>query len=153
MDSRAKWTFWGTAAAAFLVICLPTTYFLEALRRYERYLSGVDPTALRPTRSRFLPHRDGGRHGVEPTAQLDFIEFRLKEPKAKKVELIGDFNGWNETGLPLSRQAAGVWELLLPLPRGRHHYLFVVDGRPILDPSNAQAADIAGRRASVKVIP
>ena len=150
MDHRAKWTFWGTAAAAFVIICLPTTYFLDAFRRYERYLSGLAPRP-RPTRMRYIPHRDG--KGLGPSARLDFVEFKLKQPKAGKVQLIGDFNGWNETGMPLKRSPNGVWELLLPLPSGRHHYLFVVDGQAQLDPGNAQASQVAGRKASVKVIP
>jgi hypothetical protein len=152
VDQRAKLTFWGTAAVAFLIVCVPTTYFVEALRRYERYLSGISPAALRPTRTRFVPHRDRPQT-IEPKSRLDFVEFRLKQAQAKQVGLIGDFNGWKANGLPLARQPNGTWELLLPLPSGRHHYLFIVDGQPLLDPANSQTAEVSGRRASVKVIP
>ena len=149
MDERNKTAFWAAAAAAFLIVCLPSTFLLEALSRYKSYLQGVEPAVLRPTRVRFVPHREGKR---ETKPALDFVEFSLKRPKAKKVALMGDFNGWQEDTLPMSKQSDGRWELMLPLPKGRHQYLFVVDGQPELDPSAKESAETAGRKASVKVV-
>lgn len=150
MDERNKAAFWAVAAAAFLVVCIPSTYLLEALARYRSYVQGVDATTLRPTRVRFIPHREGRKTDVSPA--LDFVEFSLKRPKAKSVSLIGDFNGWKEGAQPLARQSDGRWQLMLPLPKGRHHYLFVVDGTPELDPAAKESEDAGGRRASVKVV-
>lgn len=150
MDERNKAAFWAVAAGAFLLVCVPSTVLLEAFTRYKGWLDGVDPGALRPTRVHSLPHRDVRRG--QPASRLDFVEFSLKRPKAKKVTLIGDFNGWKDDSLPLARQSDGRWELTLPLPQGRHHYLFVVDGNPELDPGNREVAEADGRRASVKVV-
>ena len=150
MDERNKWAFWGAAVGAFLLVCLPSTYFLETLGRYNRYLSGVEPGTLKPVHVRFVPHR-GGR-GVDPAARLDFVSFALKKASAKRVSLIGEFNGWKDDALPLARTGDGRWELLLPLPKGRHRYLFVVDGRPELDPANPETVEAEGRKASVKTV-
>lgn len=151
MDERNKAAFWLAAVGAFLIVCIPSTAFIEALSRYRKYVAGVEPAALRPVKVRLVPHRDGRPSGPEPKPRLDFVEFALKKPKAKKVSLIGDFNGWKEGGLPLQKSGER-WELMLPLPPGRHHYLFVVDGEPQLDPSNPRTAEVDGRKASVKEI-
>lgn len=151
MDERNKAAFWGIAVGAFLLVCVPSTVFIDALSRYRRYVDGVDGGTLRQTRVRFVPHKGGPK--ADPAARLDFVEFALRQPKAKAVSLIGDFNGWKDSGLPLSRRPDGRWELLLPLPKGRHHYLFVVDGEPRLDPAASATGEVDGRKASVKVVP
>ena len=40
--------------------------------------------------------------------------YREWAPAADAVYLMGDFNGWNETGTPLTRIENGNWELFLP---------------------------------------
>lgn len=151
MDEKKKWAFWGAAVGAFLIVCLPSAYFIEALNRYNRYISGVEPGALRPIKVRFLPRHDN-KPNADESARLDFINFSLKKPEARRVALIGDFNGWKDLGLALARQPDGRWELLLPLPKGRHRYLFLVDGKPELDAANPETAEVDGRKASVKVV-
>ena len=148
---KRKWAFWGASVGAFLVVCLPSTYFFEALNRYHRYISGVEPGALRPINVRLVTRHDNKRAASE-SVRLDFINFSFKKPAAQRVALIGDFNGWKDLGLTLARQADGRWELLLPLPKGRHRYLFLVDGKPELDPANPEIADVDGRKASVKTV-
>lgn len=66
--------------------------------------------------------------------------FTCTAPGARGVYLIGDFNDWNPTATPMKRGPGGVWSWNLPLIQGSHHYLFLVDGRPTLDP-NAQRVD------------
>jgi 1,4-alpha-glucan branching enzyme len=150
MDERNKWAFWAAAGAALLLVCIPSATFLDALSRYRRYLSGVDASTLRPSRVRFIPHRGGKR--VEPKKELDFVDFALKRPKARRVELAGDFNGWNEKALPMLRGDDGSWQVSVPLPKGRHLYLFVIDGQAELDPANPETAVTSGRKASVRVV-
>lgn len=148
MREQNKWAFWALALAAFLVVCIPSTLLVEAIGRYGRFLSGLEPTPLRPVKVRSLPHRSGSAE----EAGLQFVEFRVSAPKAKSVQLIGDFNGWRDGTLPLARQSNGTWELMLPLPRGRHRYLFVVDGERRPDLKNPLTESSGGRTASVKVI-
>jgi 1,4-alpha-glucan branching enzyme len=62
------------------------------------------------------------------------IKFHYDDPKARTVYLIGDFNGWDSTCHLMQREVNGNWLLQLLLGPGRHHYQFVVDGKPKLDP-------------------
>jgi chromosome partitioning protein len=55
---------------------------------------------------------------------------------AAKVELAGDFNGWQPVSTPMHVDRPGVWRMALPLPPGRYRYRFVVDGKWVTDPNN-----------------
>jgi 1,4-alpha-glucan branching enzyme len=65
----------------------------------------------------------------------ELVSFSYLAPHAQTVYLIGDFNAWNHTSHPMQRQINGSWFLQVPLGRGRHHYQFLVDGEPVLDPN------------------
>ena len=65
------------------------------------------------------------------------VNFICVAPSAHRVTLVGDFNDWDPNAYPMKRQADGNWLLQIPLHHGHHHYQFVVDGKPTLDP-NAQ---------------
>lgn len=68
-------------------------------------------------------------------------EFLLEAPGAKEVCLVGDFNGWEVCRTPLRENDPGVWRIRVHLPRGRHEYMFVVDGRWVTDPRAAMRID------------
>jgi hypothetical protein len=69
------------------------------------------------------------------------------------VSLVGDFNDWDVSALPLTLDN-GVWSTTLPLPPGRHVYAFVINGkRWIADPRAPQAPDADfGRPGSVILV-
>src|SRR5882672_1477669 len=71
--------------------------------------------------------RYSARHISKP------ISFFFASPKAKSVNLAGDFNGWSRDAHPLQRRADGWWFLQVPLTHGHHQYYFLVDGVPTLD--------------------
>lgn len=149
MDDRNRWLLWALALGAAAIVCVPSTMMIQALDGYRRFLTGFDPAAIRPTTPRRLAHREARRSDVDPA--LEFVEFRHKAPKAKAVELIGDFNGWKRGSLLMARQRDGSWELLLPLPRGTHSYLFIVDEAEMLDPSRPKGGEL-GRKVSVVTV-
>jgi 1,4-alpha-glucan branching enzyme len=62
------------------------------------------------------------------------VNFFYATPDAKAVNLMGDFNNWDPKSLPMERRVDGWWSIQVPLTHGHHHYLFLVDGRPELDP-------------------
>jgi 1,4-alpha-glucan branching enzyme len=62
------------------------------------------------------------------------ITFHCEATRAARVCLIGDFNNWNATTHPMERQVDGSWFLEVLLSHGHHHYQFLVDGEPVLDP-------------------
>jgi 1,4-alpha-glucan branching enzyme len=66
---------------------------------------------------------------------LHQVVFRCDAPEAKKVSVVGDFNGWNPLATPMTRQPDGRWMVSLELSHGFHEYLLLVDGKPVLDPN------------------
>jgi hypothetical protein len=57
-------------------------------------------------------------------------------PGAKRVAVVGPFNGWNPTVHPLVRTTSGDWTITIYLPPGRVVYHFDVDGAVWLDPND-----------------
>lgn len=48
---------------------------------------------------------------------------------AKKVALVGDFNGWQPAKTPMKKRKDGSWSVAVRLDKGnRYEYRFVVDG-------------------------
>lgn len=149
MEWRNRWAFWGVVAAVLALVSVPSVEWADALRDYARLASGWDPAPLRPTRTTFTP-RESRLAGE--AAELAPVEFRHKAPRAKSVELVGDFNAWEPGVLRMSRGADGVWSVSLPLPAGRHKYLFLTDGEPRVDPGAETADGPEGRRVSVRSV-
>jgi hypothetical protein len=81
------------------------------------------------------------------------VRFIYLAPKADKVFLVGDFNGWDTTKTPLARGSDGSWTVTIPLSAGRHLYGFVVDGSWNTDPHAPLAPDDGfGHTNSVKLV-
>ena len=62
------------------------------------------------------------------------VTFICRTPQANSVYLAGDFNDWNPWADRMERQVDGAWLLELLLSHGHHQYVFLVDGKPTLDP-------------------
>jgi hypothetical protein len=83
------------------------------------------------------------------------VKFVFLAPQARKVAVVGDFNGWDTTKTPMARaENAGLWSVALPLTAGRHLYAFVVDGTTwTIDPSAPVIPDDGfGHANSVKIV-
>jgi len=82
------------------------------------------------------------------------VRFVLIEPGARRVALVGDFNGWAADATPLATAGTGgVWTVSVPLTPGRHEYAFVVDGaRWITDPAAPRTLDDFDTQSSVVTI-
>lgn len=95
--------------------------------------------------------RTGSAPAVTPGTTA--VRFELAAPDAGRVALVGDFNDWDPTGTPLHETGDGHWVLDVPLPPGRYHYTFVVDGRQwVADPSEPAALDDFGTPTSVVTV-
>ena len=149
MNWRNRWTFWAVVVAVLALISVPSVEWVAAMRDYARFAGGWEPSPLKPTMTSFTPH-DG--HAVQAEPELKSFEFKHKAPKAKSVELVGDFNAWKPGLLKLARGDGGLWSLSVPLRPGRHKYLFLDDGRPTVDPSAETADGPEGRRVSVRTV-
>jgi len=67
----------------------------------------------------------------------DAVVFVSLYPRAKSVQIAGDFNDWQPAKNPMQRIGdSGVWQTQMKLPRGKYRYRLVVDGQWQQDPYN-----------------
>jgi 1,4-alpha-glucan branching enzyme len=72
---------------------------------------------------------------------------------AQAVSVIGDFNNWDPAAHPMKQHVDGAWRIQIPIPHGHHQYLFLVDGKPVLDPqSNGIARNEKNEKVSVLAV-
>jgi 1,4-alpha-glucan branching enzyme len=76
------------------------------------------------------------------------VNFFCFAPEARRVAIVGDFNDWQPDVNPMIRQPDGSWHIVVALNHGHHHYQFIVDGRPMLDP---RATGIARNESNDRV--
>jgi 1,4-alpha-glucan branching enzyme len=55
-------------------------------------------------------------------------EFRFYHPLARQVFLVGDFNGWRQGELAMTREASGYWRATMCLPTGDFRFRYCADG-------------------------
>lgn len=53
--------------------------------------------------------------------------FEYAHATARKISLVGDFNGWNKDMHQLQRNADGTWSIDIQIPKGCYQYLFYID--------------------------
>jgi len=81
------------------------------------------------------------------------VIFVCRAPQAQAVFLTGDFNDWDPNAHPMRRMPDGAWRLEVPLNHGHHHYRFLVDGKPTLDPrAQGIARDHQGEKVSLLAV-
>lgn len=96
-------------------------------------------------------HSSASRYSAKNNART--INFVCLAPEAKEVFLAGDFNDWHPTSHPMKRQPDGAWQLHLALNHGHHHYHYLVDGKPVLDPrAHGVARDHRGEKVSLVAV-
>jgi len=72
------------------------------------------------------------------------VQFVLVAPDAKKVAVVGDFNGWDAEHAQFQAQhrGGGVWSVTVPVAVGHHRYSFVVDDSVwVVDPTAPRVID------------
>ena len=57
------------------------------------------------------------------------VEFCFFRPHVNHVALSGDFNGWHQTSLPMSKGPDGWWRYRLKLACGCYHFRYLADGQ------------------------
>ena len=64
------------------------------------------------------------------------VRLVLHAPTAGQVQVAGTFNDWTPQAAPMRQGADGTWHTTVLLPRGRHEYMFVIDGNQwVADPT------------------
>ncbi|MBN2373987.1 isoamylase early set domain-containing protein [bacterium] len=62
-----------------------------------------------------------------PSPVSSGVCFRLFYKDADTINIAGDFNNWNTLMHPLSEDQAGCWSIVIPLPKGRYQYQFIIN--------------------------
>jgi len=134
------------AAIGYALAATLAGFLIRGAMPKERAQVAVAPEA------RTTDTSGGARTTVQPVAEsVDraaqekpvAVQFVLDAAAAKRVALVGDFNGWNGSATPLARDSAsGAWSVVAAVPPGRHVYAFLVDGKVwTLDPRAPKAKD------------
>ncbi|MFG1461825.1 1,4-alpha-glucan branching protein GlgB [Xanthobacter sp. DSM 24535] len=90
---------------------------------------------------------------------INGVRFAVWAPNARRVSVVGDFNGWDGRRNPMRlRQAAGIWEIFIPRLGAGVRYKFELlgaDGNllPLKADPVARAAELAPATASIVVDP
>lgn len=92
------------------------------------------PASPQPTTPEATMRKIEMIYGPQPVE--DGMVFTIKAAGARKVQLAGDFNGWNPELTPLRRVREDAYQIRLPLRPGRYQYRYVIDGRWQPDPAN-----------------
>lgn len=82
--------------------------------------------------------------GKPKAAHNQRVQFVLVAPDAKKVSVVGDFNGWDvgHVGYQAQHLGGGVWSVTAPVAVGHHRYSFVVDDSLwVADPTAPRVID------------
>ena len=99
------------------------------------------------------PFEDAREEGSNENSNLIPTLFRWpRHIPCDKVELKGSFDGWNRAH-PLQRSSAsGDWTCVIPLPPGRVHFKFMVDGRYMTSPSEPVVNEKSGTYNNVRLV-
>ena len=62
------------------------------------------------------------------------VQVKFSHSEATAVAIAGTFNDWRPEATPMVAMGEGQWRKELILPPGRYEYLFVADGKWIVDP-------------------
>ncbi len=144
----------GTLFVLFLLLmCAALTLFFTAAEDYYDYASssveGAAQTA--PLEKEDLLNLNK-KTNEKFNTEIKFRNFFLTVPGAQQVELQADFNGWGKTPIKLKKYNRGYFEISLALPAGEYKYVFVADGKDVLDPTNQDRTQYQGRTVCIKTI-
>ncbi len=62
------------------------------------------------------------------TVRGNWVEFRFYRPQAVRVHIAGDFNGWKQSELPMTRTEDGYWLARIRLSAGEFRFRYLADG-------------------------
>jgi len=118
---------WGVLAASLVLFAL-----LGAV-----HVTGDLDRVSKPLARAFFPQ-------ATPAKREQSVQFVLVAPDAKKVSVVGDFNGWDAShaAFQAHHRGGGVWSVTAPVPVGHHRYSFVVDDSVwVADPNAPRIID------------
>ena len=140
-------------AFLLLVLCgVLTWFFVVAEDFYDYTASSVESAASSVTLDKEDLAKLAAPVQEKLNTEIKFRNFFITVPGAKTVELQADFNGWGKVPLILKPYARGYFEISLAVPAGEYKYVFVVDGKDVLDPNNLDRVEENGRMVCIKTV-
>jgi len=77
---------------------------------------------------------------TKPVCKVTFGLSKKEVDGASKVNLVGEFNGWDETATELTRMKSGDFKIVLPLDTGKsYQFRYLLDGTRWLNDSEADS--------------
>ena len=127
--------------------------FFSVSEDYLTYTASTIDTAARLK----LPDKESELAAAEPApvsynTEVKYRTFFITAPEAKKVELAADFNRWGKDPIELKGYRRGYFETSVALTSGEYKYVFLVDGKDVLDPSNQDRRTVDGREVCIKTV-
>ena len=110
-----------------------------------------EPTTASGPATGEVPVTLASAEGAEVRVATQFV---FESAEATSVAVVGEFNGWDASALPMTQVTPGVWEATVPLAPGRHVYAYLVDGTLLVaDPRAPKSGDVDyGREGSVVMV-
>jgi len=144
----------GVLFAFFLLLlCGMLIWFLIQGEDYYNYVSAaIEQTAAAPVLNKAQITQVATPTQEKFNTDVKFRTFFLTFPGAQKVELQADFNGWGKVPLELQPYSKGYFETSVALGAGEYKYIFVVDGKDVLDPNNLDRIEEKGRTVCIKTV-
>jgi hypothetical protein len=143
LPRHARFRLWSRLTTPRTVTVIPlswgllaATVALFAVLGATRAVDSVT-TATRPMMTALFPNT----RVAKPAQRVQFV---LVAPDAKKVAVVGDFNGWDadHASYQAQHRGGGVWSVTAPVPVGHHRYSFVVDDSVwVADPTAPRVVD------------
>ena len=136
-----------------LLIALVLTWFFVSSEDYYDYAADTieSSASVAPLNKESLIARmQPVRHSYD--TEVKYRKFYITAPGAKKVELLADFNRWGKDPIELKAYRKGYFETSVALTGGEYKYVFSVDGKDVLDPTNLDRREINGREICIKTV-
>ena len=137
---------------------LPISEYNKRARGFREYLSlsgeviqDEEEVKVEEALQSSLPSPQKETYGPRPVP--GGVLFRLDAPEARRVEIVGDFNSWQEPLDLNDDDEDGIWLAIARLDPGTYQYKFIVDGLWQCDPANpVNVDDTHGGKNSVVVV-
>ncbi len=149
-------TVWGGLTAALWVgkkLALQATAgsypedLLQALPSGTYLAAGVRIATARPAVPSIRPL---GRPAYEKIDGFGLLRFRI--PEAQRVDLVGDWTGWEP--VPMARAPDGSWILRVQLQPGVYRFNLIVNGQTWIVPDGVVAIDDGyGSKTGLLIVP
>lgn len=136
-----------------LLIVIVLTWFFMASEDYYDYTADTieNSASVAPLNKESLIARmQPVRHSYD--TEVKYRKFYITAPGAQKVELLADFNRWGKDPIVLKPYRKGYFETSVALTGGEYKYVFSVDGKDVLDPTNLDRREVNGREICIKTV-